>query len=79
MLRGPLSADFERLRAVTNAYHRGRKFEQLLERLFQQAHLRVDRDAGIAAPRQTDLVARYGDVWYLIEAKWQNAPADVDV
>ncbi|TQE36866.1 hypothetical protein Sipo8835_09360 [Streptomyces ipomoeae] len=79
MPRGPLSADFGRLRAVTNAHQRGRKFEQLLERLFQQAHFRVDRDAGISAPRQTDLVARYGDVWYLIEAKWQNAPADVDV
>ncbi|MET7778108.1 restriction endonuclease [Streptomyces mirabilis] len=79
MLKGSLAADFERLRAVTNAHQRGRKFEQLLERLFQQAHFRVDRDAGIATPRQTDLVARYGDVWYLIEAKWQNAPADVDV
>ncbi|MCX4578904.1 restriction endonuclease [Streptomyces sp. NBC_01571] len=79
MPRGTLSADFERLRAVMNAQQRGRKFEQLLERLFQQAHFRVDRDAGISAPRQTDLVARYGNVWYLIEAKWQNAPADVDV
>jgi len=69
MPKGSLSADFERLRAVTNAHQRGRKFEQLLERLFQQAHFRVDRDAGIATPRQTDLVARYGDVWYLIEAK----------
>lgn len=79
MPQGSLLADFERLRAVTNAHQRGLKLEQLLERLFQQAHFRVDRDAGIAAPRQTDLVARYGDVWYLIEAKWQNAPADVEV
>ncbi|WP_308114122.1 restriction endonuclease [Streptomyces brasiliscabiei] len=63
---------------MTNAHQRGRKFEQLLERLFRQAHFRVDRDAGIATPRQTDLVARYGDVWYLIEAKWQNAPTNVD-
>ncbi|MGW0711772.1 restriction endonuclease [Streptomyces sp. NPDC002643] len=79
MPKGSLAADFERLRAVTNAHQRGRMFEQLLERLFQQAHFRVDRNAGISTPRQTDLVARYGDVWYLIEAKWQNAPADVDV
>src|SRR4051812_33488511 len=79
MPKGSLAADFERLRAVTNAHQRGRKFEQLLERLFRQAHFRVDLDAGIATPRQTDLVARYGGVWYLIEAKWQTAPADVDV
>lgn len=74
-----LSAEFKRLRSSPDAHQRGRKLEELLERLFQQAHFRVKRNAGIARPRQTDLVASYGDLWYLIEAKWLNTPADVDV
>ncbi|MCL6737459.1 restriction endonuclease [Streptomyces neyagawaensis] len=51
----------------------------LLEQLFRRARFRVDRNASVAKPRQTDLVARYGDTWYLIEAKWHNGPADIDV
>jgi hypothetical protein len=51
----------------------------LLEQLFRRAHFRVDRNAAVAKPRQTDLVARYGDIWYLIEAKWHNEPADINV
>ncbi|TDB90729.1 restriction endonuclease [Actinomadura sp. 7K534] len=74
-----LLADYQRLAAIASAHQRGRRFEELLERLFQQAHFCVDRDPSAAAPRQTDLVARYGDTWYLIEAKWQNAPVDVSV
>jgi Restriction endonuclease len=74
-----LSAEFKRLGSSPDAHQRGRKLEELLERLFQQAHFRVQRNAGIARPRQTDLVASYGDLSYLIEAKWLNTPADVDV
>lgn len=74
-----LLAQFQRLASSPDAHRRGRKLEELLEKLFQQAHFRVKRDAGIAAPRQTDLVTSYGDTWYLIEAKWEKAPVDVSV
>ncbi|MEV3979298.1 restriction endonuclease [Nonomuraea sp. NPDC049758] len=74
-----LPTEFQRLRSSPNAHQRGQQLEELLERLFQQAHFRVHRNAGIARPRQTDLVASYGDRWYLIEAKWENTPAGVDV
>ncbi|MEV4800787.1 restriction endonuclease [Nonomuraea sp. NPDC049421] len=74
-----LPTEFERLRSNPDAHQRGLKLEQLLERLFQQAHFRVQRNAGIAWPRQTDLVAGYGNVWYLIEAKWETSPVGVDV
>ncbi|MFE2565912.1 restriction endonuclease [Streptomyces mirabilis] len=74
-----LLADFKRLGALSSAHKRGYRLEVLLEQLFRRAHFRVDRNAPIAKPRQTDLVARYGDTWYLIEAKWHNEPADIDV
>ncbi|WP_406172827.1 restriction endonuclease [Streptomyces sp. NBC_00996] len=73
-----LLADFERFRSLP-AQRRGYKLEDLLEQAFRQAHFRVIRNAGIASPRQTDLVARYGDTRYLIEAKWEKSPADINV
>ncbi|WP_331732326.1 restriction endonuclease (plasmid) [Streptomyces sp. NBC_00015] len=74
-----LLADFKRLGAMPSAHKRGYQLEVLLEQLFRRAHFRVDRNASVAKPRQTDLVARYGDTWYLIEAKWHNEPADITV
>ncbi|WP_239158243.1 restriction endonuclease [Streptomyces sp. SID13726] len=71
-------ADFERFRSLP-PQRRGYKLEELLEQAFRRAHFRVTRNAGIARPRQTDLVARYGDTRYLIEAKWEKSPADIDV
>ncbi|MFI5825507.1 restriction endonuclease [Streptomyces rishiriensis] len=76
---GSLLADFKRLGALPSAHKRGYQLEVLLEQLFRQAHFRVERNPSVAKPRQTDLVARYGDTWYVIEAKWLNGPADVDV
>ncbi|AEN08004.1 MULTISPECIES: restriction endonuclease [unclassified Streptomyces] len=74
-----LLAEFTRLGALPSAHRRGYQLEVLLEQLFRRAHFRVDRNASVAKPRQTDLVARYGDTWYLIEAKWHNEPADINV
>ncbi|MGP3953489.1 restriction endonuclease [Streptomyces sp. 7N604] len=74
-----LLADFKQLGALPSAHKRGYQLEVLLEQLFRRAHFRVDRNASVAKPRQTDLVARYGDTWYLIEAKWHNEPADINV
>ncbi|MZD19174.1 hypothetical protein GTY82_18450 [Streptomyces sp. SID5476] len=77
--RSSLLADFKQLGALPSAHRRGYQLEVLLEQLFRRAHFRVNRNASVAKPRQTDLVARYGDTWYLIEAKWHNGPADIDV
>jgi hypothetical protein len=60
--------EFNRLGSLSSAPRRGYQLEALLEELFRRAHFRVDRNASIAKPRQTDLVARSGDTWYLIEA-----------
>ncbi|MFE5893214.1 restriction endonuclease [Streptomyces sp. NPDC056462] len=74
-----LLADFKQLGALSSTHRRGYQLEVLLEQLFRRAHFRVDRNASVAKPRQTDLVARYGETWYVIEAKWLSGPASVDV
>ncbi|WP_019711366.1 restriction endonuclease [Streptomyces xinghaiensis] len=74
-----LLADFKQLGALSSAHRRGYQLEVLLEQLFRRAHFRVDRNASAAKPRQTDLVARYGETWYLIEAKWHNRPVGTEV
>ncbi|MFJ9961239.1 restriction endonuclease [Streptomyces avermitilis] len=71
-------SEFERLQVSSNPHLRGRQLEDLLERLFQSAHFRVQRDAGAAHPRQTDLVVGYDDTWYVVEAKWEKGPVGVD-
>jgi hypothetical protein len=74
-----LAETFMRLQAAGDPHQRGRDFETLLQRVFQLAHFQVQRNPGMAQPRQTDLSARYGDHRYLVEAKWQSARADLDV
>ena len=66
----PLLDELRRLREDTNAKRRGYGLEELVARLFRGAHFRVELDAGIAKPRQTDLVAEGGGHVFLIETKW---------
>lgn len=73
----PLLAAYWRLELVTDPRARGSELEGLVKRLFSWAHFRVERNSGAAAPRQTDLSATNGTDNYLIEVKWQHAPADV--
>jgi hypothetical protein len=56
---------------------RGRLLEDVLLRLFETAHFDVEKNPGAAAPRQTDLVARYGERVYIVEAKWTSRPAGI--
>jgi hypothetical protein len=72
-----LVQEFCALRALADARRRGPEFEQLVRRLFQQAHFNVTFDPAAAAPRQTDLVATYGNATYLIETKWWKKRAGV--
>jgi Restriction endonuclease len=51
--------------------------EALVGRLFRSAHFRIERNPGLARPRQTDLLAEGGGATFLIETKWRKQPATV--
>ncbi|MFH9727896.1 hypothetical protein ACH4M4_33765 [Streptomyces sp. NPDC017254] len=74
-----LADTYSRLSAADNPHRRGKDFEKLLCRAFELAHFIVELDPGMALPRQTDLAVRYGERRYLLECKWQQAKADIDV
>ena len=63
---------FERLEQERDHHARGRRFEALVQRLFEDRRFRVTSDPGAAHPRQTDLIARRGGEHFLIEVKWQR-------
>ncbi len=73
-----LERAFEDLEGQVNAHARGPQFEGLVQRLFEREHFTVRRNPGIAWPRQTDLLATYGDQTYLIETKWQHARVNIN-
>lgn len=72
-----LIQSFHALAGSDDVKRRGRELEQLVQRLFQQAHFKVARDPAAAKPRQTDLVATYGTDTYLIETKWWSRKAGI--
>ncbi|WP_275558852.1 restriction endonuclease [Streptomyces sp. 5-6(2022)] len=72
-------AEFTSLQTEKNPQRRGVAFERLLLRLFRIAGLRAEINPTISLPRQTDLIASYGERTYLIEAKWEAKPVSVDV
>lgn len=73
-----LQRELVEIEKETNAQTRGIRFERLVQRLFERSHYRVKHNAGAARPRQTDLVATYGDRYYLIEVKWRESKADIN-
>jgi Restriction endonuclease len=72
---GPLFAE---LQTHPNPQLRGTEFERLLQRLFRLCGYDAELDSPVAHPRQTDLLARDGARLYLLEAKWQRDPIDID-
>ncbi|WP_175561247.1 restriction endonuclease [Geodermatophilus obscurus] len=76
-LRRPAAELYAQAQRTDNPATRGRLLEDVLLRLFETAHFDVEKNAGAAAPRQTDLVARYGERVYLVEAKWTRRPAGI--
>lgn len=62
-----------------NPAKRGQKFEVFLSELFRDAGFEVHLNPKAAKPRQTDLLAKKGNLFFLIEAKWTARPSDVDV
>lgn len=75
--RRPAAELYEQAQRTNNPATRGRLLEDVLLRLFETAHFDVEKNAGAAVPRQTDLVARYGEHVYLVEAKWTKRPAGI--
>src|SRR5688500_16854341 len=68
---------FRELEAHPNPQKRGPEFERLLQRLFRLSGYDAERNPSIARPRQTDLLARYGDDLFLLEAKWEGDPTNI--
>jgi hypothetical protein len=72
---GPLLAE---LHAARDPQLRGPEFELLLQKLFRLSGFDAVRDPLIAHPRQTDLLARRGAQLFLLEAKWQRDPININ-
>jgi hypothetical protein len=76
-----LLQDLHALRALPTPQRRGYKLEELLERMFRQAHFHATRNPRMAGPRQTDLAVVSHNHRYLVEAKWESHPTgtnDID-
>jgi hypothetical protein len=70
----PATDLYDRALRTTNPTTRGHLLEDVVVRLFEEAHFAVKKNAGAAAPRQTDLVAQYGPLIFLVEVKWTKRP-----
>jgi hypothetical protein len=71
-----IEREFRDLVGLADPMRRGRRFEGLVRRLFEHAHLRVVTGSRAAAPRDADVFAS-GREDYLVEAKWRKAKADI--
>jgi len=70
---------YERSLEEKDPARRGLMLESVLARCFELAHYSVTADAQAGAPRQTDLLARYGPTTLLVECKWRTKAADMEV
>ncbi|MGA9284119.1 MAG: restriction endonuclease [Solirubrobacteraceae bacterium] len=73
----PLLDEFRRLQAESDRKRRGYGLEKLVARMFRRAHFRVKPNAGMAKPRQTDLVAEGGGHVFLVETKWTTRSSSI--
>lgn len=71
--------DLHVLRTIADPQRRGYKLEQLLERMFRQAHFHAIRNPRMAGPRQTDLAVVSHTHRYLVEAKWEARLSGTEV
>lgn len=80
-MKSPLEKTFDSLVRTKQAHQRGFRFQDLLSRIFEEAHFEIHGNPGSARPRQSDLFVEYDDANYLVEAKWQKkkiSTADID-
>jgi restriction endonuclease len=73
----PLLDEFRGLQAESDHKRRGYGLEKLVARLFRRAHFRVKPNAGMAKPRQTDIVAEGGGHVFLVETKWTTRSSSI--
>jgi hypothetical protein len=76
-IESDLSAALRSLEGMADKAKRGRRFESLVADLFRANHFDVRLNAGVARPRQTDLLATKIAEVYLIECKWRSVKADI--
>src|SRR5712691_4949084 len=60
------------LEGKKNPHRRGKRFEIFLARMLEQEGFEVTRKPKYALPRQTDLMARHEQTFFIVEAKWSQ-------
>jgi len=70
--------DFQRLWDLKNPAERGLAFEELFCRLLFKSGFTVHKNPGTARPRQTDVLAEFGDDAFLFEIKWLGRKVDIE-
>lgn len=70
MHRMSLQDEWDGLEREKDSGKRGRRFEIFLVHLLERESFRVTHNPQTARPRQTDLVARRDQTYFLVEAKW---------
>lgn len=65
------------LMRVRDTAKRGRDFEKLLAEIFKDAGFETHLNPTSARPRQTDLLAKKGSQYLIIEAKWTAAKINI--
>src|SRR5262249_9678601 len=78
VMRADFKDEFEKLWRSNNPAKRGHAFEELFCRLLFKSGFIVHKDPKSAKPRQTDLLAEYGDETFLFETKWLGRKVDID-
>lgn len=74
----PYVREFRRLKNSKGSQRRGYDFQDFVGSLFKRQHFSVVPSAGIAKPRQTDLLVTRGEETYLVETKWRTSKANIN-
>lgn len=78
MVDTALHARLDVIGRMIRADQRGRELERFVADVFRQYHFKVTLNAGVARPRQTDVLAAKVNEVYLVECKWRTDKANVD-
>lgn len=68
----------EAIERVARSTQRGVELERFVADVFREQHFTVRLNAGVARPRQTDVLASRAAEVYLIECKWRSDKANID-
>jgi hypothetical protein len=72
-----LREELDDLDRCKDTHERGKRFEGFLQHLLTEEGFGVTRNARATPPLQTDLFARRGRTYFLVEAKWLRKRLDV--